>query len=80
MDDSNNGPLIVLLSCGHTGALTDRDTFSPHRVVPYAGGWAVEGVCTWCAACVAAGRAPVGIGWDDAWAEVKRRRAADLRA
>ena len=74
-DDPDDRSETVLLSCGHTAALADREPFSPHRVVAHEGGWAVEGGGTWCAACVAAGRAPAGIGWAEAWVEVERRRA-----
>jgi hypothetical protein len=74
--DSDKRPLIVRLSCGHTGTLADRDTYSPHRVVASEDDWSVESLGTWCAACVTGGRAPVGIGWGQACDEVARRQDA----
>ncbi len=75
MIDSGDGPLIVLLSCGHTGPLQDPEAFTPHRVVPYEGGWAVKTEGSWCPACVRAGRAPEGMGRREAWDEVARLRS-----
>ena len=79
MTDSDNGPQTELLSCGHLRTATDPEPFTPHRVVPFGRGWGVETKGSWCPACVAAGRAPDGIGWREAWDEVERRRAADIR-
>ncbi len=78
MTDAEDRPLIVRLSCGHSRPLADPETFSPHRVVPYEGGWAVRSDGSWCAACVAAGRAPDGMGWREAWDEVARRRSGHI--
>ena len=80
MIDSGDGPLTELLTCGHVRKETDPEPFTAHRVIPYEGGWLVRSNGSWCPACVAAGRAPKGASWQEAWDVVARRRAADIRA
>lgn len=75
MIDSDDGPQTELLSCDHVRTGTDPEPFTAHRVARYQGDWAVETKGSWCPACVAAGRAPKGISWREAWDEVARRRS-----
>lgn len=75
MFESDDAPRASLLTCGHVWLEDGPEPVTPHRVVRHGSDWAVESRGSWCATCVARGKAAQGMTWAEAWAEVERRRA-----